>query len=324
MTTTLVTGAFGNVGRSVIAALREEGGAVRAFEYPSRANLALARSLGTGVELAWGDIRDQSAVARAVDGADAVIHLAAVIPPAADADPVFARSVNVGGTAAVIAAVAASPRRPRLVFSSSVATYGDRVKDWFIRVTDPLRPCDDDEYAKQKVECEALVRASGLDWVICRLSYIVWRKKLAMDALMFRMPLATRLEVCHTADTGLALARAATCDEAVGGTFNIAGGESCRTSYRGYLDRMLRMFGLGGAGFLPERAFSGKGYHCGWMDTGESQRLFRFQRLGLDDYYREVAAEARSRKPWIGLVRPIARAWLLARSPYLKNSAECT
>lgn len=317
MNLVLVTGAFGNVGRSVMDALKAEGRSVRAFEYPSAVNLKLARRLGKGSELAWGDIRDGRAVAAAVEGCDAVIHLAAVIPPAADRDPEFAASVNIGGTAAVLAAVLASPRRPRLVFSSSVAAYGDRVKDYFIRADDPLRPCDDDEYAKQKVRCEALVRESGADWVICRLSYIVWRKKLSMDPLMFRMPLDTRLEVCHTADTGLALARAAFRDEAIGGTYNIAGGLSCRSTYHDYLDRMLRLFGLGGVDFIPRRAFSAKGYHCGFMDTAESQRLFRFQRLGLEDYYGEVESEAKPVRPWTRLFRPLARAAVLSRSPYL-------
>jgi len=322
MKTVLVTGAFGNVGRSALAALDGMGMATRAFEYPSKANRVLARTLGRHADMVWGDVRDAGAVAAAVDGVDAVIHLAAVIPPAADADPARAAAVNIGGTANVLAAVEASPRRPRLVFSSSVATYGDRVRDWYIRVDDPLHPCDDDEYAKQKVECERLVRASATDWVICRLSYIVWRRKLAMDPLMFRMPPATRLEVCHTEDTGYALAKAAFCDEAVGGTYNLAGGESCRTDFRAYLDRMMSLFGLGDSRFLPDAAFSDRGYHCGYLDTAEAQRLFGFQRKTLEDYYAEVAEEAKGLRFWARLFAPAVKASILARSPYPRKLAE--
>ena len=158
----LVTGAFGNVGRSTVRALKSLGCTVRAFEAPNR---AFARNAaGLGVEAVAGDVRDPAAVGRALEGMDAVIHLAAIIPPAAEDRPDLARSVNVDGTRAVLSAVADSKRRPFLVFSSSVAVYGDRVEGTEIQVGDPLAPNDDDEYGKQKVECEALVRGSGLDW----------------------------------------------------------------------------------------------------------------------------------------------------------------
>lgn len=323
METVLLTGAFGNVGRSTVQALVAEGRLVKTFDRPSRANRAAAKAVVRAapagrIQCLWGDIRDSQQLASAMAGVDAVVHLAAIIPPAADQNPSLAASVNIGGTQAVIQAMQTVCPNAALVYSSSVACYGDRVRNYFIKTSDPLIPCEDDEYAKQKTACEALVRASGLSWTICRLSYIVWRKKLAMDALMYRMPLDTRIEVCHTLDTGLALARAAFCTQARGQTYNLAGGLSCRTTFRAYLDRMLGIFGLGGASFLPEEAFSAKGYHCGWMDTDEAQRLFGFQRYSLEDYYKEVEAEARSIRPWARMFRPIARASVLARSPYLR------
>ncbi|OHD17841.1 MAG: hypothetical protein A2087_12885 [Spirochaetes bacterium GWD1_61_31] len=322
METILVTGAFGNVGQSTLAALAERPVAVRAFDVDNAVNRRRARARPAGTEVLWGDLRDSAAVVRAVRGVSAVIHLAAIIPPLANRFPELARAVNVDGTANLLAAMADEPSPPRLVFSSSVATYGDRVEDWFIKVDDPLCPCADDEYARHKVACEGLIRQSGLNWVICRLSYIVWRKKLALDPLMFRMPLATRLEVCHTLDTGLALANAAFCDEAIAGTFNLAGGESCRTDYRTYLDRMLRSFGLGGARFLPDAAFSRTGYHCGWMDTNEAQRLLRFQHHNLDFYYDEVRREAGPLKGLISLFRPLVQAAIRGRSSYLRLAGQ--
>lgn len=318
MSLVLVTGAFGNVGRSALAALREMGVRTRALEYPSRRNESLAGRLARGCEIVWGDVRDDETVERAVRGADAVLHLAAVIPPAANADPELARSVNVGGTAAVLRAMRASPSRPRLVFASSVAAYGDRLADYYIRADDPLRPCADDPYASHKVECEALVRASGLEWTIFRLSYIVWSGKITMDPLMFRMPLDTRLEVCHTDDAGLALARAAFAPEAVGATWNLGGGESCRTTYDAYLDAMTRMFGLGGVGFMPEEAFSKAGYHCGYMDTDEPERVLGFQRRSLAYYYAEVERKARPLRFWARAFAAPIRSSVLAGSSYLR------
>lgn len=314
----LVTGAFGNVGQSVLFALKQFGIKTRAFDFPSKKNRKIAKRFSFASELFWGDIRDRNAVRTSLENIDAVIHLAAIIPPESERSPTLAYQVNVEGTKNIISAITDSSLHPRLVFSSSVATYGDRVKNFYISVGDPLLPCEDDEYAKQKVICESLIRASNLDWVICRLSYIVWCKKLTMNPLMYRMPLETHLEVCHTSDTGLALVKAALIDEALGKTFNIAGGEKCRITYHDYLDRMVRLFGLGGIRHIPKEAFSSKGYHCGFMDTDESQRLFHFQLHTLEDYFREVASEASRFKFWAWLFRPLVIAGLLAKSPYLK------
>jgi nucleoside-diphosphate-sugar epimerase len=340
MYTVLVTGAFGNVGQSVIKALFDKetwnlrgipeqvraellDGAlrVRVLEMPGAKNHRVARSFSKkpGLEIMWESLTDETALTKALEGVDRVIHLAAIIPPLSNAMPDLAYKVNVEGTKLLIRLMEAMERRPRLVFSSSVAVYGDRVENYFIRADDKLCPCEDDSYARHKVACEDAIHHSELEWVVCRLSYIVWRKKLFMDPLMFRMPPETHLEVCHTLDTGLALVRAAFVDEALGKTLNLGGGGSCRTTYREYLDAMFRMFGLGGSDFLPRNAFSATGFHCGYMDTDEANRLLDFQKHDLAFYYREVREETRYRRFWIGLARKAAQAWLIAQSPFLKH-----
>ncbi|MBS1110720.1 MAG: NAD(P)-dependent oxidoreductase, partial [Anaeromyxobacteraceae bacterium] len=73
----LLTGPFGNIGSHVIPELLREGHQVRAFDLDNAANRKAARDLGRKVEPAWGDVRDSRAVVRAVEGMDAVLHLAA-------------------------------------------------------------------------------------------------------------------------------------------------------------------------------------------------------------------------------------------------------
>jgi len=338
-TTVLVTGAFGNVGQSVLAALNEpktwqidtipaamraklteEGLTIRVLDVPNTKNRKLAQKLQKKIpmEIIWGSINDEQTVQQALSGVSVVIHLAAIIPPLSNAMPELAYTINVEGTDLLIKLMQAQTNPPKLVFSSSVAVYGDRVDNFYIRTDDPLAPCDDDAYAHHKVACESMIRTSSLSWVICRLSYIVWRKKLFMDPLMFRMPLETHLEVCHTLDTGLALARAGFVPEAEGQTLNLGGGVSCRTTYGEYLDKMFKLFGLGGAGFLPREAFSKKGYHCGFMDTEKAEALLQFQHHTLEDYYAEVREETRMKRFWVALARKSAQAWLIAQSPFLR------
>lgn len=94
-----------------------------------------------------------------------------------------------------------------------MAIYGDRRKSPLIKPTDPPNSNPDDAYAKQKLKCEKLIRDSKLKWAIFRLTYIVSPDKLQMDPLMFKMPLDTPIEICHTKDVGTALANAVKNDK---------------------------------------------------------------------------------------------------------------
>src|SRR5690242_12346121 len=121
----LVTGGLGDVGRYLLLELIAAGHQVRCLDIRNWVNVLTARRLrANGVEIRWGDVRCEEDVACAVADQQAVIHLAAVIPPRSEVWPDRAESVNVHGTRNVLDAMEASPLRPRLVYVSSVAVFG--------------------------------------------------------------------------------------------------------------------------------------------------------------------------------------------------------
>lgn len=317
----LLTGPFGNVGLSTLRELVNRKYEVKILDIKSSKNEKLSKEFKDNVEIIWGDLRNFDDVDRAVKDVNVVLHVGAIIPPLADREVEFAEEVNVGGTKNIIEAMEKSPLNPKLVFTSSIATYGDRRNTPEIKVDDPLSPTDHDEYGKQKVRCEKLARDSKLDWCIFRLTYIVSTNKLQMDPLMFSMPLETCIEICDTKDTGLALVNAVESREIIGETLNIAGGPKCRITYKEYINKMLDLFGLGRE-LLPDEAFSTNDFHCGFMDTTKSQELLNFQRYTLEDYFREVKDKVKYMRWFLRsltlLVRPIAKKYLLSRSPYYK------
>jgi dihydroflavonol-4-reductase len=120
---------------------------------------------GHEVRADWADVRDAAAVAHAIDGAEAVVHVAALYSYSAPEADMHA--VNVEGTRNVIAACRAAGVR-RLVHTSTagtcvpvpgrMATEADHPPSWELAVP----------YKRTKLEAEQLVlaaAAAGLDAV---------------------------------------------------------------------------------------------------------------------------------------------------------------
>ncbi|MFX1454159.1 MAG: NAD-dependent epimerase/dehydratase family protein [Promethearchaeota archaeon] len=314
----LLTGAFGNVGLSTLTELLTRDYNIRIFELKNRKNRRIALKFKNHVEIIWGDLTNLKDVERAIQGCNVVIHVGAIIPPLADRYPKLAYSVNVRGTSNIIQAMETQPQKPKLIFTSSVAIYGDRLNNPLIELSDPINPNPDDEYAKQKVICEEMIRSSRLEWAIFRLTYIVSINKLQMDPLMFKMPLDTCIEICDTKDVGLALVNAIENEEIWGETLHIAGGERCRITYKEYLNNMMDIFGIGN-NTLPEEAFNTKGYHCGYMNTEKSQSMLYYQKHTIDDYFSEVRKKVAFSRFWTVIFRSVAKKYLLTKSSYYRE-----
>lgn len=160
----LLTGGNGFVGRHLVAALLERGDAVSVLALPHEDARWLERR---GVAVFRGDVRDARSLAQPMRGADAVVHLAAMMDvwrPLRD----YA-AVNVTGTSNVCGA-AEQAGVSRLVFVSSSSVYGlgsGRVRD----ESAPLRPLDD-PYPVTKAAADRLVRRlirdRGLPAVVVR------------------------------------------------------------------------------------------------------------------------------------------------------------
>jgi len=308
----LITGAFGNIGSATVAELIKQGHQVRAFDLATPVTQRAAARFQGQIEIQWGDIRDVAAVNQAVTDRDVIIHLAAVIPPVSDEQPDMAEAVNVGGTRNVIAAAQSQPVPPQMFLASTFDVFGHTMHlPPPRRVTDPVAATNG--YTRHKIECEGLIKQSGLRWIICRFCDV----PIARDPhpIMYDIPLDARFEVIHRDDLGLAITNVLTCDEAWGQTLLLGGGTRCQIRYRDYLFGMLTAMGIGP---LPEAAFTQQPYCTDWLDTEYSQRLLKYQRHSFDDIVREISAGLGWQRLAASVLRPIVRRRLLKMSPYLK------
>jgi uncharacterized protein YbjT (DUF2867 family) len=148
--TILVTGGTGFVGPHVVHALRAREVAVRALV---RERSRGSRLVAWGAELVEGDVTDPASLRDAFAGADAVVHLVAIIRGArADFERVMAQ-----GTRNVVAAAKEAGIR-RFVLASALGV-DERTKDAV-------------PYYATKWEMERAVKESGLEHVILRPSFV--------------------------------------------------------------------------------------------------------------------------------------------------------
>ncbi|MCB0230973.1 MAG: NAD(P)-dependent oxidoreductase [Anaerolineae bacterium] len=313
----LLTGAFGNIGTSALPELVAQGHTVRCLDVPTAVNKRKAARLAQQTEVVWGDLRRHDDAVAALRGQDAVVHLAFVIPRLSatginsEDQPEFARDVNVGGTLNLLAAMKACPRPPHLLFTSSLHVYGRTSHLPPPRtVVDPVQPVE--HYARQKVICEEMIKASGLDWTIFRLGASM-PIRLILDPGVFDVPLANRMEYVHSRDVATAIANALRSDRVQGKTWLIGGGPRCQYTYREIAERVLDAFGVG---MLPDEAFTTVPFSTDWLDTGESQRVLQFQQRTLQDYVNDVRSALGAKRSVVQLLRPVIRRRLLAVSPY--------
>ncbi|OBK30714.1 hypothetical protein A5634_15650 [Mycobacterium asiaticum] len=316
----LLTGALGNIGSHTLAGLLAEGHNVVAFDLESRRARKLAAEFDDRVQFVWGDITSAETIERALAGVDAVVHLAAIIPPDSERAPQVARRVNLDATLTLIAQMQASSSAKRLVFASSLGVCGD-VQDRQppLRIDTPVSPTD--EYGRQKVACEKAIRESGLQWTILRLAAASPIHLQRQDpSIMFEFSPQARFEFLHPADAGTAFARAVACAETIGKTLYIAGGERCRTTYYDFTNTLMGAIGIGP---IPIDAYFRSDpprFFGDWVDTAESQRLLQYQTRGLDDQLRDMQKEFGMLVPLIRLVRPVATWFVTRSSAYLKQN----
>lgn len=116
----LVTGATGFVGANIVAALSHAGWRVRILH---RKTSSMAALRGLSFESAEGDVTDPGSLLPAMQGCDAVFHVAAVVMEFWQPDLDRLYRVNVEGTRNVVQAAMAAGV-PRLVYTSSQGALG--------------------------------------------------------------------------------------------------------------------------------------------------------------------------------------------------------
>ena len=231
----LVTGATGFIGRRVVEALRGRGARVRALVRTATDCGRIVPEKEDPVEIHRGDLLNRASLEGALDGVDAVVHLAASVRGPAAA--------TVAGTRNLLEAMD-SAGVDRLVLASSFSVYDwDRVGD----VLDEDSPVLQDDgalqqhgdYAKAKVLQERVVREHcelrDRALTVLRPGAVWGRDSAYVPGLGHRigpihlvLGLDPSLRMTHVFNCADAFATALSNERSIGQTFNIVDGHRIR------------------------------------------------------------------------------------------------
>lgn len=313
-TRVLITGGAGLIGSHIADLLVDEG--VREivvldnFVRGRKENLEATLARGP-VRLVAGDIRDRSAVERAMEGVDVVFHQAAIRITQCAEEPRLALEVLVDGTYNVVEA-AAKANVKKLVAASSASVYG--LAEAFPTREDHHPYANRTIYGAAKTFNEGLLRSfnemHGLRYVALRYFnvygprmdvhgvytevFIRWMERIAagQPPLIFGDGLQT-MDFVHVHDIARANVLAAKADVS-DEVFNVASGSE--TSLKDLATRLLAIMGSSlRVEHQPERKVNPVPRRL--ADTARAKRLLGFEaRVSLDEGLRGLVEWWRAEK----------------------------
>lgn len=159
MTKLLLTGASGLVGSRLLPRLVKAG-------FDCRALVRRDIDLPPEATAVRGDLDDRDSLAEALEGVEAIVHLAALFRTE-DEDAIW--RANRDGTRNLIAAAEAHAAGARFIMASTGNVYDDdQVRP--AKEGDPCSPAA--AYPASKLAAEASLRDSGLNWSILRFPFV--------------------------------------------------------------------------------------------------------------------------------------------------------
>ncbi len=209
----LITGATGFIGQRLTRELIRKGYKVRVLCRDRKAG----EDMFPKADVFRADLSEPETLEGVTEGIETVIHLAGMVSYSRSREEIF--TANVDTTRNLLAR---SKNVKRFIFSSSVAVYGE-----ISGMADegyPARPAN--PYGESKLECEKLIKESGIPYTILRIAPIYgmgspsWRKNLGLMEKGFPIPKTRNLtHVVHISDAVQALERSVKRGK---GIYNIA------------------------------------------------------------------------------------------------------
>lgn len=301
-----LTGATGTMGGETMKQLldRKDRFDVRILARDSEKNRNLLKEYeGDNLEIVWGDMTDYDTIKKCVDGADYVLHIGAMVSPAADRFPEKCIRTNLRSTLNIIKAIKEQddPDSVKLAYVGTVAMTGYRPDPihWG-RIGDPIAPSMHDYYALSKVYSELALYESGLKyWVSIRQTgQHPSSPDAATDPIMWHQPPNNVLEWSTSVESGIAMANL--CEDWVPEEFwrhsyNLSSGPKYRKTTWEFMNMNLNPFGIEFTDVYDASMMAKYNFHGQYYSDGDLLNDFlKFRVIDGDEYWAEVDRQMRA------------------------------
>lgn len=289
---------------------------VRALVRPSEKNKVLMKKYACPtLEVVWGDMADYETVKKCVDGSDYVLHIGAMVSPAADKYPEETLRTNIGSTLNIIKAIKEQPDPDKVHFAyvGTVAMTGSRLEPvHFGRIGDPMNPSIHDYYAMSKVFSEAALFDSGLKhWVSIRQTgQHPSAETASQEPIMFHQPPNNVLEWSTQIESGICMANL--CEDWVPESFwrkayNLSSGKAYRKTTWEFMNLNLEPMGFKFEEVYPPEMMARFNFHGQYYtDADVLENYLHFRCIPGEQYWAGVKAEMERmmKNPMIAAMMP--------------------
>ena len=316
----LVTGVTGTMGQETLKQLLDRSARfkVRAIARVSEKNIALMKKYACpSLEVIWGDMTDYETILNGMTGADYVLHIGAMVSPAADKYPEQTLYTNIGSTLNIIKAIKEQPDPDKIRFAyvATVAMTGGRTDPihWG-RIGDPINPSIFDYYALSKVFSEMALYESGLKyWVSIRQTGQHPSNETAgEEPIIFHQPPNNVLEWSTSIESGICMANI--CEDWVPEEFwrkayNLSSGPGYRLTTWELFDLNLEPFGIKMKDIYEANMTAQYNFHGHYYsDADKLDEILHFRCIPAEHYWGGVKEEMRrmAANPMIRAMFPTA------------------
>ena len=324
----LITGAFGNVGKAIIEEADARNHDIVVFEIDNKKNRRTARKYRSKInKVIYGDIRNFNEVKKAVQNCEAIIHLAAIIPPLSKIRRELTMAVNFGGTVNLIKAINETKNDIPFIFTSSVSVMGPtQLQNKLVERNDPLIVTGN--YEESKIKCEEFLQEKADNYIVFRLAGVLptfsafsFLGSFSLMEELFDMHPDMRLEMIMVEDVATALVTG--IEKMKSGStpknqaYILGGGKINGWQLRGK-EFFSLLFGSLSIPVPDKKYFTPNinTYHLDWYDTQEAQREFSFQNHNIEEYSKNLKKAFRFFKLPIIIFQKFIVNKLTKMSPY--------
>lgn len=301
----LVTGAAGTIGINVIKYLLSEGKyEITAVDLKNSGNYKRLKKYKRRVNLLFGDVSDSTFMEDALKEMNYVIHLAGVDLPIGNINSRLTHEIDYKGTENIVRIIDFYNPECYLLYASSASVYGKQDKDEVSVSTKPNLN-DDDYYSLAKLEAEDIIKRKLNNYVIFRIPVVL--TNITKYNFIYSYKPTAKMEVVTDTDVSYMFVRALDkINDVNKKTFNVGGGENCRTTGKKLNEDLFKVFGITKK-YIDNKLFIDKGFYSYYFkDSDKLDDILQFRNDSISSYLMRIKRRVRNR----GLQKTIAKLFI--------------